>query len=275
MLGREDAGGRQGPVHVRQANRRRILVLRASVCLVAGGLYALGFVVSVHALNAQDLSSQESVASRTYFTTLLDSIGVASHGANRTLVDTSVPVGIVAPEFAPYNQLSSALPVLRQGIVFGELGAKTFTVAPNGALVPIRFERISGSREGLPIRSVVGSSGATPAPSTPRGTGRCFRIGPTGAVVHILLSSHLDTPSAWLVLELDSSPGGVVIVSTLKSGVPQSVGAVDVTSSPRIRNYLLPLSKRTLDQVDVFSGTAGANVCVGAVDVGMLSSTAP
>ena len=228
---------------------------------------------------AKDQSSRESQVSRAYFTELLGQIGAATHGGRRVAIVHDAPVSpsIISPAFAPFNQLSFALSVLKSKVVFNQLGEKTFDVGHNGTLHPVKFQRLSGTQRGLPIagfttgRGVVQSQG--PANIAKAG-GRCFAVGHSGMTVDVGLESPVSTPgAAWLLVGMASSSNGVVDVSTLSNGVQASAGSIDVTAGARPDDYLLPLSQRRLDGLQIIDGTAGQSICISSVDVGTFSSS--
>jgi hypothetical protein len=127
---------RPGPGHVRR-EYRYWLRLRRPACVAAVCLYGVAFTISASAMNAKDLSSHESATSRAYFTKLNAEIDTASsHGRRVVLEDTTVPPSIVLPGFAPFNQLSSTLAILRPGVRFGQPVDSTFKVKGDGSLVP-------------------------------------------------------------------------------------------------------------------------------------------
>jgi hypothetical protein len=126
----------RGPGHVRRQHRY-LLGYRREAFAVAIGLYGVAFATSATAMNAKDLSSQESAASRAYFTKLNAEIDMArSHGRQVVLDDTTVPSSIVLPAFAPFNQLSSTLAILRPYVRFGQPVDATFKVKGDGSLAP-------------------------------------------------------------------------------------------------------------------------------------------
>ena len=191
--------------------------------------------------------------------------------------DAPVSPSIISPAFAPFNQLSFALSVLKSKVVFNQLGEKTFDVGHNGTLHPVKFQRLSGTQRGLPIagfttgRGVVQSQG--PANIAKAG-GRCFAVGHSGMTVDVGLESPVSTPgAAWLLVGMASSSNGVVDVSTLSNGVQASAGSIDVTAGARPDDYLLPLSQRRLDGLQIIDGTAGQSICISSVDVGTFSSS--
>jgi hypothetical protein len=268
------------PTHLRQPSQRWVCIRRVSVCLLAVGLYEVAFVTSATSLNVKDLSNQESAAARVYFTRLLGQIDAASsHGGQVAVLDTAVPAGIIASGFAPWNQLRYALPVVRPDVGVDQLREATFDVAPDGALVPMRFQRTSGTSRGLPVAAVVGSSGATPTRATSRpvashlavADGPCFSSTRPGGTIHVRLVSPLSTPDAWLLVRLTSSSGGSVKASTASNGVPAPVGTIDLATASQTNDYLLPLSQRTFDQVELSAATAGQDLCVSSIDVGTFS----
>jgi hypothetical protein len=267
----EVSARRRTPAHHRPPSRRvRVLWLAAGVAAV--GLYAVAFVTSATTMNVKDPSNEESVTARSYFTTLLGQIDTASsHGAQVSVLDNTVPVSIVASAFAPWNHLLFALPVVGPDISVDQLSTKTFEVTSSGGLVPVAFHRTSGSSRGLPVAAVIGSSGAHPAPALAGADEQCFTSTRPGGTINIRLVSPLTTPAAWLLLGLSARSGGSVTVSTLDSGAPAPTGTLDLKSSGDIQNYLLPLSPRSLDQVELSAATAGTDVCVSSVDVGTFS----
>jgi hypothetical protein len=264
------------PAHLRRPSQRvRIGVVAA--CLLAVGLYEVAFVSSATTMNVRDLSSSESAASRVYFTRLLGQMdAVRSRGGRVAVLDTDVPPLILSSVFTPWNELLYTLPVVSPDAVVGQLRKNTFEVSSDGALVPTRFLRRSGSSRGLAVASVVAGTGATRNGTTSRLVGRhsvvadraCFAATEPGEKIKIRLASPLSTRDAWLVLGFTSSSSGSVNVSTVSNGVPAPVGSISFTSANSPHDYLLPLSKRTLDEVELSGGTAGENLCVSSIDVG-------
>jgi len=267
------------PKHVRGWSQvARIAGVAA--CVLAVGLYEIAFVTSASTMNAKDLSSQASATARTYFTTLLGQVDAArSHGVQVAVLDTAVPDGVVATTFVPWNDLLSALPVVAPDIAIDQLRAATFSVATDGTLVPLRFQRRSGTPQGLPVTAVVGSAGATPIRAKFRRVanhlgvvdGSCFSSAQPGGTIDVRLTSPLSTPDAWLLVGLTTSPGGTVNVLTWSNGVAASVGTIDLASTGGTRNYLLPLSPRSMDQVELSAETSGEDLCVSSIDVGTFS----
>ena len=135
----------------------------ASAYLLAVGLYAAAFVTSATTMTVKDQSNVESAAARAYFSRLLGQMATASsHGGRIAVLDAAVPDGVVGSGFAPWNHLSYDLPVVSPEAAVDQLRKATFEVGSDGALVPVRFLRRSGTSQGLPVAAVVGSSGATP-----------------------------------------------------------------------------------------------------------------
>ena len=267
------------PMHARNHAARSKRIWWATVCVVAVGLYEVAFLNSATTMAAKDSSSQESQVSRTYFTEVLGKIDKASQVGRRVAIlhDTPVSPSIIAPAFAPYNQLSFALSVLNSKVFFNQLGDESFDVGQNGTLNPVKFERLSGTPRGLPI------AGFTTGPEVRQSQGsakiaeaggRCFAVGHSGVTVDVRLASIVSTPdAAWLVVGLTSSSNGAVDVSTLSNGVQTGAGAINMTAGAASGDYLLPLSQRRLDGLQIIDGTAGQSLCITSVDVGSFSAS--
>jgi hypothetical protein len=270
----EVSGGPRFPAHHRRPSQR-VRVWGVSACVLAVGLYAVVFFVSATTMSAKDQSNVESATARTYFTRLLGQIDAANaRGMQVAVLDRTVPVGVVAPAFAPANRLSYTLPVFRPDIAVDQLREATFGVAPDGTLVPMRFHRTSGTSSGLPVANVVASSGAkATADHVTGGDGRCFTSTQLGGTIDIRLVSPLTTPEAWLLVGLTTSSGGSLSVSTLNSGEATLVGTIDSATTSSSNDYVLPVSKRTFDTVELSAGTAGQHVCISSIDAGTFSAS--
>jgi hypothetical protein len=134
------------PRHVRQLVTPRVGIRPVAV-IVAFALYGVAFVVGANALNAKDMSSEESAISKAYFTTLAAQIRAAEgRGERVSLADTAVPTDILAPAFAPYNRLSSILPLLEPDVAVAPHGGATFGVSGGGSLFSLRPLRKSVSQ---------------------------------------------------------------------------------------------------------------------------------
>jgi hypothetical protein len=138
---REEVRARpRAPAHHRPPSQR-VRILWAAACVAAIGLYAVAFVTSATTMNAKDQSNLESATARSYFTTLLGQIATETRpGEQVSVLDTAVPLGIVSPAFAPYNQLLNALPVVGSDVAVGQAGHATFEVTPSGSLQPLHSE---------------------------------------------------------------------------------------------------------------------------------------
>jgi hypothetical protein len=239
-------------------------------CLVAFGLYAVAFLTSATTLTVKDQSSVESAASRTYFTRLLGQMdAAATHGQPPAVLNAAVPDGVLDSGFAPWNQLSSDLPVVSPGAVVDQLRAKTFEVAPDGTLTSMRFLRRSGTVQGLPISAMIGTSGAVRTGDGLVGAAAaCFSATRPGSTISVRLASSVSTPDAWLLVGVGSSAPSSINVSTASNGVPSPVGTINPPAAMRNSDYVLPLSARTMDQVQLSVATPTAKVCVSSVDVG-------
>ncbi len=256
------------PAHRRRASRRVRIGLVTS-CLVAVGLYGVAFVTSATTMNVKDQSNQESALTRVYFTRLLGQMDAASsHGSQVAVLNATVPVDVVASAFAPWNELIYALPVIRPNVVVDELRQTTFEVTPAGTLVQMQFH--GSSTSGLPIAAVVGSAGFATSHHAAAG-GSCFASTRPGGTIDVRLASPLSTPDAWLLVGLTSASGGSVNLSTVSDGAAAPVGTIDMASTSKTTDYLLPLSQRTLDEVELSAQTAGQDVCVSSIDVGTFS----
>ena len=122
--------------------RTSVSVSWPPVCL-AVGLYGVAFATSAATMNAKDFSSQESAASRIYFTRLLEQMDAASsNGGQVAVFDTTVPNFIVSSSFAPWNRLTDALPVVRPDVAVDELRrVQLRSVARRSAgAVPVRAD---------------------------------------------------------------------------------------------------------------------------------------
>ncbi len=266
------------PTHLRRPSQHFRFGLVAA-CVLSVGLYEVAFVTSATSMNLKDLSNRESAASRTYFTRLLRQVDAASsHGGQVALLGGAVPDGIVASIFAPWNLLSSTLPVVRQGIAVDQLRGENFEVSQDGVLVPIRLQRRSDTSRGLPVASVVGRSGASPTglnsrpvANHPAAAGSCFSSTRPGSKIDVRLVSPLSTPDARLLVGLKTTSGGSVNVSTVSDGMPAPVGTIILATTSKIDDYLLPLSARTFDQVQLSVETAGQELCVSSIDVATFS----
>ena len=140
----------------------------------------------------------------------------------------------------------------------------------------MQFQRRSGTRRGLPVAAVVGSAGAAPSGAKfPHAgydaKGSCFASARPGGTIDLRLVSPISTPDAWLLLGLSASLGGPVNVMTWSGGVPAPVGTIDLSTTSKTRDYLLPLSQRSLDHVELSVETPGENICVSSIDVGTFS----
>ena len=266
----------RAPGHLRVPTQRvRTWVVLS--CLVAFGLYAVAFVTSATTLTVKDQSSVESAASRAYFTRLLGQMDAAvTHGQQAAVLNAAVPDGVLDSGFAPWNQLSYDLPVVSPGAVVDQLRTKTFEVAPDGTLSPMRFVRNSGTSQGLPISVIIGTSGATPTEDRLFGAAAtCFTAARPGSTISIRLASSVSTPNAWLLVGVGSSEPSSIEVSTASGGVPSPVGTITLPAAMRMTSdYVLPLSARTLDQVQLSVATPTADVCVSSVDVGNFQPSA-
>lgn len=263
----------RAPGHLRKpGNGVRLRVV--SACLLAFGAYALVFVTSATTMTAKDQSNVESAAARAYFTKLLGQMDAAGGPSGQVAVlDAAVPDGVLDAGFAPWNQLSYDLPVVSPDAVVDQLRKATFEVSPDGALVPARFLRRSGTSVGLPVAAVV--TGNTVATSTahPLGVPACSTIARPGGTMSVQLVSPLVTGDAWLLVGLRSSSGGSVNVSTVSDGVLAPVGSIDLAAGTESNDYLLPLSQRTFGQVQLTTETAGEDLCVSSIDVGSFSTS--
>jgi hypothetical protein len=272
----------RAPTHVRRPSQSAVRIRLVSACLLAVGLYEVAFIMSATTQNDKDVSNQQSAATRVYFSRLLGQIDAASsHGEQVAVLDTTVPAVVVASAFAPWNQLSYALPVLRPDVAVGQLGQVTFEVSPNGAVAQLRFQRTPGTSRGLPLAAVVGTSGATPTRAIPRrvaghlatADGHCFTSIRPGGTIDVRLVSPLSTSDTWVVVGLTSSSGGSVNVSTVSNGVHVPVGGIGLAPASKTIDYLVPLSQRILDEVDLAAETAGEDLCVTSIDVGAFSAS--
>jgi hypothetical protein len=125
------------PRHVRRPGPAWVGARPAAVSLVLA-LYGMAFVFSVNALNAKDLTRLESATSKAYFTSLAGGIRAAEgRGKRVSLADTAVPASIVLTVFAPFNRLSSVLPLLEPDVAVAGSGGATFGVSGDGSLFPL------------------------------------------------------------------------------------------------------------------------------------------
>ena len=276
VMQQHGADADQIPRHARRWSQRvRVTVVAA--CGLALALYGVAFVASATTMNVKDPSNQESAVARAYFSTLLRQVDAASrHGSQVAVLNTAVPDAVVASAFAPWNSLLSTLPVVGPDVAVDQLRQATFDVTSVGSLVPVRFQRLSGTPLGLPVAAIVGSAGADPRraqfPSAARGAdGSCFTSAQPGGTIDLQLVSPISTPDAWLLVGLTTSLGGTVNVLTWSAGVPASVGTIDLSTTSQSRDYLLPLSQRSVDHVELSAETAGENICVSSIDVGTFS----
>jgi hypothetical protein len=253
----------------------RFGVWGVSACVLAVGLYAFAFFTSATTMTKKDESNIESATAQTYFTRLLGQIDAATaRGQGVSLVDTTVPIGVVAPAFAPANRLSYALSVVRPAAAIGRLGRSMFTVTSDARLIPVRFDRTSGTSKGLPVADVVVGSGARSSTDEEAlGDGRCFTSTRPGGMITVRLSSPLTTAAGWLLLGLRTSPGAPLNVSTLNGGVNTLVGTINPAATSNEDDYVLPLSPRTFDTVALSTATAGQHVCFSSVDTGTFSAS--
>ncbi len=261
--------------HLRRPSQRFHLGL-VSVLVLGVGLYAVAFAASATTMTVKDESNLESGTAQSYFTRLVGQIDTASsHGGQVALLDATLPDGAVASAFFPWNRLSSALPVVRSGVVVDQLHGHTFAVRPDGTLVAQEFLRSSGRSLGLPIAAVVGGPGVTVSGAPPRAVvdHRCFSSTRPGGTIGVRLVSPLTSPEAWLLIGLTSASGGTVNVSTVNNGVPGLLGSIDLVASRKPILYLLPSPPQTLDQVDISPVAIGENMCVSSVDVGRFSTS--
>jgi hypothetical protein len=280
VMQKEVSGRSRVPAHRRRASQR-VRIGFVAACLLAVGLYGVFFVTSATTLNVKDQSSAESAASRLYFTTLLGQMDEASsHGLQVAVLNNAVPDGVVASAFAPWNGLSSALPVVRPNVLVDQLHKATFAVTPNGTLLQMQFHSTSGTSLGLPIAAVVGSAGVTPSDALSRSVANdavahrsCFTSARPGGTIDVRLVSPLSTSDAWLVVGLTVLSGESVNLSTVSNGAAAPVGTIDVGSPNKTTDYLLPLSQRTFDQVELSAVTAGEDLCVSSIDVGTFSNS--
>ena len=243
------------------------------MCLLAVGLYAVAFVFSATTMKVKDKSNQETATAQVYFNRLLGQLDAASRQSRQVAVlNAAVPAGIVAPIFAPWNQLLYTLPVVRPDAAVDQLREANFDVASNGALMRIRFQRTSGSSLGLPIASVNGTPGAaSTAKPAAVADGSCFTSTRPGGAIDVRLVSPVSTPGAWLLVGLAAPSGGSVTVATLSNGQPALVGTIDLAAGSRTDDYLLPLSQRSFGQVELSAAMAGDVLCVSSIDVGTFS----
>ncbi len=262
------------PTHSRQLTVSSQRIWQAAVCLLAIGLYEVAFFGSAATMTTKNEANQESQVSRTYFTKVLGQIDSASqHGRPVAILpDAPVSPSIISPAFAPYNMLSFALPVMNTQVTFNQLGEETFHVGQNGTLIPVNFQRLSGTPRGLPIAGFTTAPRVRQSEESTGAGGRCFAVGHSGATVDVRLSSPLSPPrAAWLLVGLTSSSNGSVDVSTLSKGVQASAGVIDVKAGARSGSYLLRLAQQRLDGLQIIDGTAGQTLCISSVDVGILS----
>ena len=144
-LQKEASAGSRPPAHQRRPSKR-VRVWAATGCVLAVGLYGIAFITSATTMNVKDQSSLESATSRSYFTTLLGQIDEASsRGRQVSILNTTVPVGVISPAFAPYNQLIDLLPVVGSNAAVDQRRQATFEVAPDGSLRPLRPQSRSGT----------------------------------------------------------------------------------------------------------------------------------
>ena len=159
--------------------------------------------------------------------------------------------------------------MVRPDATVDQLRDATFNVATNGTLMRIRFQRASGSSRGLPIASVSGTPSAAPtAKPVAVADGSCFTSTRIGGGIDIRLVSPVSTPDAWLLVGLAAPSGGSVTVATLSNGQPALVGTIDLAAGRRTDDYLLPLSQRSFDGVELSGVMAGDDLCVSSIDVG-------
>ena len=269
------------PAH-RRAVSPRVHLLLVSGFLLGVALYAIAFITSATTMTAKDQSNLFSGTARTYFTTLVGQMDAPrSHTGQVAVLDATVPDGAVVTAFAPLNHLLYDLPIVSEGAAVDQLRQETFKVKSDGSLVPVRFQRASGTSRGLPISVVVGSSGVKPMPATSRTPahrsevtgGSCYSSSRTGGRIDVRLVSPVNASSSWLLVRLSTSSGGSVNVSTLSGGTSTVVGAIDLAPGSGPTSYLLPLSQRALDQVRLSTETVGQDLCVSSIDVGTFSTS--
>lgn len=265
------------PARVRASHRRPsrgLGVWGVTACVVAVGLYVCAFFFSATTMSNKDQSNIESASAQTYFTRLLGQIDAATaRGQRVTLVDSTVPTGVVAPAFAPANRLSYALPVLKPAVDIGQLRQPMFAVTPHARLVPVQFHRTSGTPEGLPVARVVEDSGATLATNETVGGGGCFTSTQPGGTITVRLSSPLIAARGWLLIGFSAVPGGTLNVSTLDGEEVTAVGTINPAATRHGQDYILPLSLRTFDAIELSAATVGQHICFSSVDTGTFSGS--
>ena len=262
------------PASHRRRNQR-LRVWSISACVLAVGLYAVAFFSSATTMSAKDQSNIESGTALSYFTKLLRQIDATSaQGKQVAVLDTTVPDGVVEPAFDPWNRLAYTLPVVGPGVAIGQLRQSTFAVTQDGLLVPMSFHRSSATSSGLPVADVVPGSGAKSSAShNAGGDGRCFNSTQAGGTIDVRLVSPITIPTAWLLLGMTTSSGGQWNVSTLNNGESTSVGTTDPATTSSSSDYVLPVSSRTFDTVQLSAASAGQRLCISSIDTGTFSAS--
>lgn len=271
----QDVSAPRVPGHLKRPSHG-VRIRIVSVCLLAVGLYGVAFITSATTMTDKDQSNAESSAARIYFTKLLGELNAANNHADQVAVlDAAVPDGVLDAGFSPWNHLSYDLPVVSPGTAVDQLRKETFELGPSGSLVAVHFLRTSGASQGLPVAAIVGPSGATrTATNLGAAEGTCFAVTRPGGTISIRLVSPLTTSDAWMLLGLTSSSAGSINVSTISNAAPATVGTIYSAAATKSTDYLLPLSRRTFDQVQLSAASVKGNLCVSTVDVGTFSTSA-
>jgi len=234
--------------------------------LAALVLYLGVFAFSAGAQQTRDPDSQAAHSAAQYFDNLLGNVDALHHrGETFSLIDGPVPM--VAAVFTPFNQLSSALGMLRPGLRYNESAGALYAVTSTGHLAPERFVADGRRQFGSGV-GAIGAMGRTTA-ITGR-TGECLRMGVGGGAV-VLPFVHPVSSATALSLQLTAEGAGAVSVAVGLDGHYVTVGALQISLRRETVSSLVPMAKRDVDAVVIASTHDGQILCPVSVGAGRIS----
>ena len=244
---------------------------RLGVVLVLVAAYTLAYVSSVNAL---EQATPEPAASSQYVNGIIAAASrmKAETGEEPNLLDLTVPPGVVAAAFFPFNRYDFFLDLIDPDIRIDQ-GGEIFSVSPSGSLVSETFHSVTGGDMSAATVSNPDGSGREPAAAAGGGE-MCIPDGTTFSRITIPLAKPLelatvDAPlygvSVHYVESTAVSVGLIVVgpgeAASLDEAVPHQWQA-------GVGSDVFPLFASGFHEVSTLTFAAPPGSCISTLSVG-------